>query len=301
MTKARNKAVAALVRVVGVGVLLATASLAFAGQALATAPTGEYKIYSDCPYENLSVKQCNYSETTGGEVLLNSTRVPIAHKFLLQGGSTLNFETEKEQFYAAKDGVTLQKVGQPVEGGLLNLVPKSSLPTWLWPAYEAAFENGVSGVTAVTELAKPASEIGISATNLAAGEGVALELPVKVHLENPFLGSECYIGSSSSPIVLKLTSGTTSPHSPNKPISGFPGNFAFAEEGAILNDTGYKLVDNNFSAPEATGCGGFLIDLIVDPILNGKVGLPSAAGKNTAILTGNLKRAYAPAVRESVK
>ncbi len=286
---------------VAVATFVAAGALAFAGQATATAPTGEYKLYSDCPYENLEVKQCNYSETTGGEVLLNSTRVPITHKMLLQGGSTLNFETEKELFYAAKDGVTLQKVGQAVEGGLTNLIPKSSLPAWLWPLYEATFENGVSGVTAVTELARPASEIGISASNLAAGEGIALELPVKVHLENPFLGSSCYIGSSASPIYLKLTAGTTAPHLPNKPITGLTGNFTFAEEGAILNDTGYKLVDNNFSAPAATGCGGAIIDLIVDPILNAKVGLPSAAGKNTAVLTGNLKRAYAPAVRASVK
>jgi hypothetical protein len=301
MMKTQRRHATGIVRCAGFVALLAMASLAFAGQALASAPTGEYSIYSDCPYENLSVKQCNYSETTSGEVLLNSTRVPITHKLLLQGGSTLNFETEKEQFYAAKDGVTLSKAGQSVEGGLANLIPKKSLPEWLWPAYAAVFENGISGVTAVTELAKPASEIGISASNLAAGEGVALELPVKVHLENPFLGSSCYIGSSSNPIVLKLTTGTTSPKAPNKPLAGFPGNFEFAAEGAILNDTGYKLVDNNFSAPAATGCGGFLVELILDPILNGKVGLPSAAGKNTAILTGNLKRAYAPAVRASVK
>jgi hypothetical protein len=47
---------------------------------------------------------------------------------------------------------------------------------------------------------------------------------VKVRLENPFLGSECYVGSNSSPVVLNLTTGTTSPPAPNKPIKGTVGN-----------------------------------------------------------------------------
>lgn len=298
MTRTRSNP-SAIRRFIGVGALLLTAALALAGQAAASAPTGAFAIFADCPYENTEVKQCNYSETKGGSVQVGSTKVNITHTMLLQGGSRLNFETGVEQFYGAKDGNTLSKVGEPVEGGLLNLIPKSSLPTWLWPAYEAVFENGVSGVNAVTELAKPASEIGISSSNLAAGEGVALTLPVKVHLENPFLGSECYIGSNSSPIYLNLTTGVTSPPAPNKSISGETGNFEFLEEGAILNDIGNKLVDNAFSAPTATGCGG-LLSFIVNPIVVSKIGV-STAGHNTAILTGNLKRGAAGAVRKSVK
>ncbi len=300
MTKLRRGNNSALSRIVQVGALLAAISVVFAAQALASEPTGNYKVFKDCPYESTAVKQCNYSETTSGEVVVGSSRVQITHPLILQGGSSLNFETEQEEFFAAKDGNTLVKVPEPVEGGLVNLIPKKSLPEWLWPAYEAVFENGVSGVNATTELAKPASQIGISASNLAAGEGVALTLPVRVHLENPFLGSDCYIGSSSAPVYLNLTTGTTSPPGPNKSITGFPGNFEFLEEGRILVDTGYKLVDNAFSAPSATGCGG-LFSFIVNPILNGKVGLPSAAGKNTAVLNGILKRGARQAVLNSVK
>jgi hypothetical protein len=44
------------------------------------------------------------------------------------------------------------------------------------------------------------------------------------------------------------------------------------------------LVDNGWSAPSATGCGGFLVEYILDPIINASVGVPSAAGKNVAKL-----------------
>jgi len=274
--------------------------LAFAGSAMASGPTGEYAVFSNCPYENTEVKQCIYSETLSGKVILGNQEVPIKNKILLQGGSKLNFETGEEQFFAAKNGETLQKVGQPVPGGLLDLFPESALPWWLRPAYKAVFENKLTGVEAVTELAKPASEIGINSANLAAQEGVALKLPVKVHLENPFLGSSCYVGSSSSPIIWPLTTGTTNPNPPNKPIKGTPGELTLNTGSTILTAKGLELVENAWSAPAASGCGG-LFSIIVNPIVDAKIGLPSPDGKNTVILAGNLKRGYAPAVRESVK
>jgi hypothetical protein len=306
MMKPRQGDKTALKRIVTVGMLLTAMSLVLVAQAAASEPTGNYKIFKDCPYENTAVKQCTFSETLGGEVIVGKSKVNITKPMLLQVGSKLNFATGKEEVYAAKDGITLSKAAEPVEGGLLKLIPKTDLPEIFWPAYEAIFENGLSGVNAVTELAKPASEIGLSASNLAAGEGVALTLPAKVHLENPFLGSSCYIGSSTSPITLNLTTGKTSPPGPNTSISGFPGTFEFLEEGEILKDTGYTLVDNAFGATmTASGCEisilGGLFKISLNSIVNSTVGLPSAAGNNTAILKGNLSRGFAPAVRESVK
>ena len=147
------------------------------------------------------------------------------------------------------------------------------------------------------ELAKPASAIRISENNLAGEIGTAMQLPVKVHLENPFLGSECYVGSSSNPLIWNLTTGTTNPPAPNKPITGSTGVAEFLEEGSILALKGAKLVDNKWSAPGATGCGGFLVELILDPIINSASGLPAAAGRNTAILNNTINVASAFAVR----
>lgn len=57
-------------------------------------------------------------------------------------------------------------------------------------------------------------------------------------------------------------------------------------------------MNNSFAAPGVEGCGGlfsFLIDLIID----GQLGVPAAAGHNTAILSGTLKDANAEAVKAS--
>jgi hypothetical protein len=57
-------------------------------------------------------------------------------------------------------------------------------------------------------------------------------------------------------------------------------------------------VDNAWSAPAASGCGGAFA-FPVDPILDAKIGLPSAAGHNTAVLSGELKATPALAAAAS--
>jgi len=59
-------------------------------------------------------------------------------------------------------------------------------------------------------------------------------LPVKIKLENPLLGGECYIGSNTEPIELALTTGATSPPAPNKSIKGKLGELTSKAEGKIL-------------------------------------------------------------------
>ena len=124
-------------------------------------------------------------------------------------------------------------------------------------------------------------------------------MPVKVHLENPFLGKSCYVGSSSSPITFKLTTGITTPPGPNKSIQGYAAN-STVEEGSVLRLDKAVLVDNAWSAPTASGCGGIL-SFLVDPIINAQIGLSSAAGKNTAILKNTIYVAAGAAVRNNDK
>ena len=282
--------------------LLLTALVALGLTASAQAKlTGNYAKFAQCPYENKAeVKKCIVSITTSGEVVLGSKKVPIVNPVTLQGGYGVIGEDEFSKFYAAKNGITLSKTPQPVPGGLAGIVNcKEIKDFFLRASCELTFENGLTGLNATLELAKPASAIRISENNLAAEEGVALEMPVKTHLENPFLGSECYVGSSSSPLNWKLTTGTTAPPAPNKPISGSFGKAEFLEEGSILVLKGAKLVDNAWSAPGASGCGGFLVELILNPIINAAAGVPAAAGKNTAVLVNDINVASALAVREN--
>jgi len=283
-----------------VALLIASlAVLGIAGTAQAKL-TGNYTKFAQCPFENLEVEKCIASTTTSGEVVLGSKKVPIVNPVLLQGGYGPFGEDGFSKFYGAKNGITLAKVAQPVPGGLAGLVNCKEISSFiLRTSCEWTFENGLTGLNSTLELAKGASAIRVNENNLSGEVGVALEMPVKVHLENPFLGSECYVGSSGSPLNWKLTTGTTSPPAPNKPISGTLGELEFLEGGRILYAPGAKLVDNAWSAPGASGCGGFLVELILDPIINAAAGVPAAAGKNTAILNNAVYVGSAAAIRKN--
>ena len=279
-----------------------------ASSALAIEPTGEFAVFKNCPKTVTGVNLCFYSQVTSGEVTLNKQTVPInadtKHPITLQGGIIFNEETEVETFVAASSGDTLSKTPQNVPGGLAGLINcteiKGSglLEVLARAACKAAFESGPTAVNAITELAKPPSSITISKANLVNREGTALGLPVKVKLENPLLGGACYIGSSTSPLQLNLTTGTTSPNPPNSPISGEVGEIEFRHEFEIVEVKQSKLVNNEFSAPGATGCGG-IFAILLDPIINSKIGLPSANGKNTAIQFANTEEATPGAVKRS--
>jgi hypothetical protein len=283
--------------------------MAFAASAMAIAPTGDFAVFKQCPRFTAGVELCLYSETQSGSVTLNKQTVPLnedkKHPIILQGGITLS-ESGAETFVGALNGETLSKTPQNIPGGLTGLVNcteiKGSgfLEVLARESCKLVFENKTTGVTATTELAKPATSIGISTSNLENREGAALTLPVKVHLENTFLGSGCYIGSSSSPITLKLTTGTTSPNPPNTPISGKVGTIVAKDEFEFLEISNNTLVDNAFSAPVASGCGG-IFAFLIDPIINSKIGLPSANGHNTAIQNNLIKEGTSVGVIASEK
>jgi len=279
--------------------VVVVATLGFAGNASAKL-TGDFTQFSQCPYENLEVKKCLYSETTGGEVVLGSKKVPIVNPAYLQGGfGRPNEETGVSKFFGAKNGDTLSKSPQPVPGGLAGLVNCKEISNLvLRVTCEATFENGLTGVDSTLELAKPAGDIQINENALGEEIGVALKLPLRIHLENPLLGGECYVGSSSSPVIWELTTGITTPPSPNKSIQGYSGDLLLLEEGSVLRLDNAVLVDNAWAAPAASGCGG-LFSFILDPIVNASSGLPSAAGKNTAILKNMINVGAAAAVRNN--
>jgi hypothetical protein len=296
MQKHRKRAVATAL------VAVALTALGLAGSAQAKL-TGNYTKFAQCPYTNTEVLKCVYSVTESGEVVLGNKKVPIEKPVVLQGGfgGTIEEKEESEfaKLYAATNGITLSKAPQNVPGGLLGIVPDASSPFLVKALIKFFLENSLTGVNSTLELAKPASEVRVSENNLAGEIGTALQLPVMVHLENPFLGKKCFVGSSTSPIIWKLTTGTTKPTAPNTAITGSPGVAEFLEEGRILVLKGAKLVENNWSAPTASGCGGIL-SFLVTPIINAQLGT-TTAGHNTAILNGTLNIGNAFAVNKNNK
>lgn len=286
--------------------------LSAASSALA-APKGEYAVFYDCPLSNAEVHGCIVARTESGEFVIGTkkTKVPIEKTITLQGGFEEEVAAEfRMPFVEAEDGNTLSKTPQKVPGGLLGIKCAEIKNESLRKACEALFEGKLAGVNATTELALPTPPESLSSIFLSEASlenpilyeafGIpALGLPVKIKLENPLLGSECYIGSSTEPIVLKLTTGTTKPPPPNTPITGKIGEFTSRADGGILVIKNNSLVDNLVAVPAAKGCGGKAFESVIDPLINAKLGLPSPSGSNTAILNGTLEQSGAEAARES--
>ena len=272
--------------------LVSLTALGFAPSASATL-TGEFTHFAQCPYNNPEVRRCVAATTTGGTVVLGSKKVPIVNPVLLQGGYGPVGEDEfAEGFFAAKNGITLAKVPQPVPGGLAGIVNCKEISNIILRAScELTFENGLTGLNSTLELAKPASAIRISENHLAEETGIALEMPIKIRLENPLLGSECYVGSSGEPIIWKLTTGTTA----DNKLKGKAGSLLLLEDGSVLKLDGAELVDNTWAAPGTSGCGG-VFSFILDPIINAAAGLPAKAGTNAAILKNDIYESPAGAV-----
>lgn len=273
-----------------------TALAAFIGASSATAaPTGEYAAFAECPTSNAELSGCIVGRAEKGEVVFGKETVPIEKTQTLQGGFIENEQAEFA-FVGAAQGDTLTKTAQKVPGGLSGLVNCNEISNEkLRKQCESIFENKLTGVWATIELAAPASDIGLNEINLLEESGPALTLPVKVKVENPLLGSECYIGSNSHPMVVPLTSGTTSPKAPNKPIKGKLGSLSLRAEDEILVISENSLVNNEIAVPGATGCGpGGLLDSIV----NARLGIPAGEGHNTVILEGTLEQTGAESARE---
>jgi hypothetical protein len=286
-----------VLRVCGASLSVLALSMLLASSALAKSPKGAFAVFVQCP--TTTATTCFYLSTTGGELRLHKSTIPLTKSITVQGGIERNAKTGAETFIAASNGETLSKTAQVLPGGLTGLFSCREITNPFEKiACESVFESGKTEVKVIPELAKPASEIGISKPNFLKDEGVSLKLPVKIRLENAFLGSECYIGSSSSPVILPLTTGTTKPSEPNKPITGTAGKVEVLEGGTLEKALEASLVENDFSAPAASGCGGIYSSLI-DAILDEKIGLPAAAGTNTAILKGTVEFATAEAVVKS--
>src|SRR4051794_8092311 len=173
---------------------VALAALGLAGSASA-ALTGEFKKFEQCPWKTAGVERCMNTLTTGGEVVLGTKKVTLEKPVTIQGGYTEPMEEGSEigyaKFFAATNGVTISKAAQNVPGGLLGIVPPEKSPPLVKALSAFFFENALTGVSSTLELAKSASDIRINENHLAEGQGVVMKLPVKLHLENPFLGKSC--------------------------------------------------------------------------------------------------------------
>lgn len=242
----------------------AIAALAVAVPAAqADTPAEGYEQFAGCPspQEDPSITGCITSVIKGGHFKMGSKNVPISKPMTLSGG----VNSELGGFTANANG-GLTPVKQTVPGGITGLTGLDWLVNFLNIQQLQLF--------AVTELVGTPS----------IGEGITL--PIRVHLINSALGSNCYVGSPSNPIVLNLTEGMTNPPPPNEPISGVSPEFNQDPATGIVSFDNGTYVDNSFSAPGASGCKltlfGF-IPISINGLVNSQSGLPAAAGTNETV------------------
>jgi len=244
--------------------IAALAAMAMAAPvASATTPAPGYERFAGCPSpsENPAIAGCIRSVIKSGHFQMGSKDVPITKPMTLVGG----VNAELGGFtWNSKGG--LSKAEQLVPGGVIGLTGLDWLVNFL--------DIDSLQLKAVTELVGPPVF------------GETLSLPIRVHLINPVLGNNCYVGSTSNPIKLSLTEGTTSPPLPNKPISGKQAEFAEDLATGVSTLKNATAVDNSFAAPGASGCVltlfGF-IPISINGLVNSQSGLPSPAGTNETV------------------
>ncbi len=225
-----------------------------------------YERFAGCPgpEENEHVILCQRVVVDGGHFQMGSKDVPITNPITLTGGVEPAGGEFANIVANSKGGMT--HVKQQVPGGIIGLTGLDWLINFL----------NLEGLKlyAVTEIAgQPKAFGGIE----------EVDLPIRVHLINPILGNNCYVGSFTDPINLRLTINTTSPPAPNKPISGTAPTEVEADLPFVFKAINGVYVDNSFDAPGANGCTltlfGF-IPISINGLVNSQSGLPAAAGTN---------------------
>jgi hypothetical protein len=255
-------------------------------------PKGIFSVFAQCPTNTPGDDQCIFGEVTAGEMSIGAVRVPISKGILLRGGGLPvgypEHPSEIEFFVLPpKNGETLSKTELEVPGGLHSILN-----------INCASLGSACRVTATLELLiGPRDRAIINELYLFSGEAAGMILPARVHLNNSFLGSRCYIGSESTPLQLRLTTGETHPPAGFKPLQGSSGIGETLEEKGVLafRARGVSLVDNTFLAPGVEGCG------LYRSTIDNRLKLPNKAGENAAVLTTTLFIATSEAVLASEK
>jgi hypothetical protein len=263
----------AVVAAAGLSALMAAASLVAAVPAAATQGTlpPSLKKFIHCPVSNPAVTACLLASTTG-TFKINSTTINLTKPATLSLGLIAN-----------------------PDGSVTAVLPTDGSPGLIAPPTALPGLPGLLGVTAQPQLVGVLPTVSLS--NLFTRSGAAVVLPIDVLLGgNVLLGSNCTVGDPSNQIVLNLTTGTTNPPPPNQPITGAVGTVHGARNG-VITIKGQTLVDNAFAVPGASNCGLFGV---LDPVMDAAQGLPSAAGSNTAILSGNTFTAPAALIRHYI-
>lgn len=247
------------------------------GRARAALPPS-LAMFADCPVRNTHVTTCLASSTTSTTFTIGSTTVRSTKAATISLG-VYPLASGRIVVVLPDDGKpALRSPAIPLPGGITGLPGLGSGPL------QVTVQPRLVG--------RPSLDLVALLTRR--GPGFTLPLDILISTPTGVLGADCTIGDAAHPVRLRLTTGTTSPPGPNRPIHGTTGKISTGPHGVTVF-TGMRLVDNSFASPGTYGCGPAGL---FDPILNLDKGLPSPAGSNTAILVGRSYVVAASVVRK---
>ncbi|QNS06492.1 hypothetical protein [Streptomyces xanthii] len=267
--------------VVTAATALATlASLAPAGAA--TEMDGAWAPFGRCPVDAPSmlaadgktdVAICISSSSDSGSIKMGTSVVPTGRTDLQAGVITHSDGTTT--VVPPADGALVAAPAQ-LPGGLLGLMCPSDIPL-VSDICKQLTDNDLNRVTAKVQSVNTPTDFKLLA-GVTQGQPI-ISLPVRIKLENPFLGDKCYIGSSSNPIVLRPQNTSA----PAVKQQRFNPDGTLNSTGVLnqLSILGANQGDSTYAVPGANGCG--LLGAL-DWAVNLKSGLPSASGGNSLAL-----------------
>jgi hypothetical protein len=259
-------------------------------------PKGIYAPFINCPLNNPIMHEvmatgigtnggglaaCTAGNATGGSITIGNITTPVVQAVNVQFGfftppEDVNFFPAPAVPPLAGPSAILSTKPDPIPESLTQALGcPSSVATVEKICQQAQARGGVyNQVFALAQEAGPITNFNL----------LSWTQPVKFKLVNPLLGSNCYIGSDETPVVvnpsLSLGPGGSIQFEQDPAPTVHPDTSVLALNGAVASDS-------TFSAPGVTGCGpGGAANVFVDEALDASSGLPAASG-NSLTLTGN--------------
>ncbi|MFI7340268.1 hypothetical protein ACIBUY_20325 [Streptomyces sp. NPDC050085] len=276
MPKLRNASV-----LVAVTALATLASVA--PSSAATELNGAWAPFARCPVDNAAMLAadgkvntaiCISSSSASGSIKLGNTTVPTGRTDLQAGVVTHNDGTST--VVSPAGGALIADPAQ-LPGGLLGLMcPDDDIPV-ISDLCAKITNADLNRVDATVESVNTPTDFQLLA-GIMQGKPI-IALPVRIKLENPLLGSKCYIGSAKDPIVLRPQNTSA----PAVKTTRFDANGTANTAGVMsqLSAIGATQGDATYTAPGANGCG--LLGAL-DWAVNLKTGLPAGSGTNNVVL-----------------
>ncbi|MDH6227677.1 MULTISPECIES: hypothetical protein [Streptomyces] len=216
--------------------------------------------------DNLQVG-CVHSEVGGGTFRIGDYSVPIGAPMKLNWG--IRWSSAAPTVDVLGSTANVYDTANPVGGPLLDApVTEAPLPGLanFWP-----------GVTSADIKVEPAGPIRNFVPLAVGSDHPLFEMPIKLKVIHPLLGSHCYLGTDAKPIVLRASS----PAAPDMAVEVDPNG----HETVVIKITDGTLSDSSVAIPGASRCG--LLGLGESNwIVNSLFDLPAGPGGNAVTFTG---------------